>query len=154
MVPTQEKGLTWQEQWAVTAQPWLHKQEVSELFSTARCPSFHTLSAAGGCLFLSISKFPSPCASSKHCLSPFPPRISPGLLQPLPPRVPGSSPASHCRPHASSFSEQQLEKLLLSPPRSIPSAKVPGQGHRPQWKGSDPVEIRRLLLYCGLTPAM
>lgn len=127
----------------MTAQPWLHKQEVSELFSTGQCPSFHALSTAGGGLFLSLSEFPSPCASSKRCLSPFPARISPQPLQPLPPRLPGTSPASQCLPQASFFSEQQLEKLLfLSLPRSIPSATVPGQGCLPQWKGSHLVEIR------------
>lgn len=62
--------------------------------------------------FLSISKFPSPCSSSEHCLSPVPDHISPGPLQPLPPRAPGTGPASCHLPHASPFPQQQL--LLLS----------------------------------------
>ena len=116
------------------------------------------LSAAAACLFLSISKLPSPRSSFKRCLSPVPAHVSPGPLQPLPPRGPGTRPASHCLPHSASFSEEQLEKLhLLTLHSGNPIS--PGYGSRlspsvvrqaPSGNQKSGLEIGRLLIHFGL----
>lgn len=154
-VPTQESALTCREQW-----PWQHSTGFTSRKSLSYFPQAvaFPLSTAGACLFLSISKLPSPCSSFKRCLSPVPAHVSPGPLQPLPPGVPGTRPASHCLPHSASFSEEQLEKLhLLTPHSGNPIS--PGYGSRlsppagrqaPSGNQKSGPETRRRLIHFGL----
>lgn len=73
-VPTQENALPCREQWAMTAQHWLRKQEISELFPTGRCLSivncwslpfpFHLQTSISLFLFQTLSQSSScPCFS-------------------------------------------------------------------------------------------
>lgn len=144
-VPTRENAFTSQESWAMTAWHWLHKQEVSELFSTGCCFSVVNHWSLP---FLSISTLPSPCSSLEHCLKSVLAHISPGPLHLLPPRVPRTRPASHCLPCSASFWEH-LEKLHLLI-QATPSSPVSRSRHFPSvMRHACLIKIRNQALKAG-----
>lgn len=125
MLPTQENGAHLTGAVGNDSLEGLYKQNVSELLAMGYCPSYHACQLLELAFFFAISRCPSPCPSSRHCLSPVPAQISPeppSLFLP-------ESPAAIVFPTCASFSELPLEELLLPffpPARSIPSPKAPG----------------------------